>query len=44
MPTPSAPTGTAPITHPDQFFIDGEWLAPSGGSFIDVLDSNTEDL
>jgi len=40
----SIPTGTAAIKHPDRFFIDGEWAAPSGGSFIEVLDSNTENL
>jgi acyl-CoA reductase-like NAD-dependent aldehyde dehydrogenase len=44
MTTTSASAATAPIKHPDRFFIDGEWAVPSGGSFLEVLDSNTEDL
>ncbi|WP_031309551.1 aldehyde dehydrogenase [Sphingobium sp. C100] len=29
---------------PDQFFIGGEWVAPSSGSFIDVINPATEEL
>ena len=35
---------TAPVTHPDRFYIGGEWVAPSTDSMIDVIDSGTEDL
>jgi len=35
---------TAPVTHPDRFYIGGEWVAPSSDSMIDVIDSGTEDL
>jgi acyl-CoA reductase-like NAD-dependent aldehyde dehydrogenase len=40
-----ATTGTtAPVTHPDRFYIGGEWVAPSSDSTIDVIDSGTEEL
>ena len=35
---------TAPVTHPDRFFIGGEWVAPSSDATIDVIDSGTEEL
>jgi aldehyde dehydrogenase (NAD+) len=34
----------APIRHADRFFIDGEWVEPSSGSTIDVIDSSTEQV
>ncbi|MBV9951520.1 MAG: aldehyde dehydrogenase family protein, partial [Acidimicrobiia bacterium] len=33
-----------PLGHPDQFFIGGQWVAPSSGSAFDVIDSSTEEL
>ena len=35
---------TAPIKHPDRFFIDGSWAAPSSAAKIDVINSATEEL
>jgi aldehyde dehydrogenase (NAD+) len=35
---------TAPVSHPDRFFIGGEWVAPSSDAVIDVIDSGTEEL
>ncbi|SFF82848.1 Acyl-CoA reductase [Novosphingobium sp. CF614] len=37
-------TATAPIAHPDRFFVGGEWIAPSTAKTIDVLNSGTENL
>ena len=34
---------TAPIRHSDRFFIGGEWVEPSSGATIDVIDSGTEE-
>jgi acyl-CoA reductase-like NAD-dependent aldehyde dehydrogenase len=34
---------TAPIRHADRFYIGGEWVAPSSGATIDVIDSGTEE-
>jgi acyl-CoA reductase-like NAD-dependent aldehyde dehydrogenase len=34
----------APLRHPDRFFIGGEWVEPSSGSTIGVIDSNSEQL
>ena len=34
----------APVSHPDRFFIGGEWVAPSSDAMIDVIDSGTEEL
>jgi aldehyde dehydrogenase (NAD+) len=34
----------APIQHPNQFFIDGEWVQPSTSSVIDVIQPATEQL
>ena len=34
----------APIKHPDRFFIDGSWAAPSSAAKIDVINSATEEL
>lgn len=34
----------SPLAHPDRFFIDGEWAAPSSASKIDVINSGTEEL
>ena len=31
------------IRHPDKFFIDGEWIAPSSDSRIDVISPSTEE-
>ena len=35
---------TAPIKHPDRFFIDGSWAAASSAAKIDVVSSSTEEL
>jgi aldehyde dehydrogenase (NAD+) len=35
---------SSPLAHPDRFFIDGEWVAPSSASEIDVINSGTEEL
>jgi acyl-CoA reductase-like NAD-dependent aldehyde dehydrogenase len=35
---------TAPIEHPDRFFIDGDWAAPSSNAKINVINSGTEEL
>ncbi len=37
-------TTTAPLRHPDRFFIGGQWVAPSSDAAFDVIDSGTEDL
>jgi aldehyde dehydrogenase (NAD+) len=34
----------APLRHADRFFIGGEWVLPSSGAKIDVIDSGTEQL
>jgi aldehyde dehydrogenase (NAD+) len=34
----------APLRHPDRFFIGGEWVQPSSGTMIDVIDSGTEEV
>ncbi|MBL7499159.1 aldehyde dehydrogenase [Frankia sp. CNm7] len=34
----------AQLRHPDRFFIDGTWVAPSSGALLDVVDSNTEEV
>jgi aldehyde dehydrogenase (NAD+) len=39
-----ASKATAPIQHADRFFIGGQWVAPSSGSIISVIDSSTEEL
>jgi aldehyde dehydrogenase (NAD+) len=33
-----------PLRHADRLFIGGEWIPPSSGSVIDVIDSGTEQL
>jgi aldehyde dehydrogenase (NAD+) len=33
-----------PLRHPDSFFIDGDWVAPSSDATIDVIDSSTEQV
>ncbi len=35
---------TAPLSHPDRFFIGGQWVEPSSDQTIDVVDSGTEEL
>jgi acyl-CoA reductase-like NAD-dependent aldehyde dehydrogenase len=37
-------SSTAPIAHPDRFFIDGSWTTPSSDAKIDVINSATEEL
>ena len=37
-------SASAPIKHPDRFFIDGSWAAPSSAAKIDVVNSATEEL
>src|ERR1700733_7550717 len=34
----------APLRNADRFFIGGEWVQPSSGATIDVIDSATEEL
>jgi acyl-CoA reductase-like NAD-dependent aldehyde dehydrogenase len=34
----------APVRHPDQLFIGGEWVEPASDATIDVIDSGTEEL
>jgi aldehyde dehydrogenase (NAD+) len=34
----------SPVKHPDRFFINGQWAAPSGASKIDVINCATEEL
>src|SRR5271154_7066641 len=33
-----------PLGNTDRFFIGGEWVKPSSGATIDVIDSGTEEL
>jgi acyl-CoA reductase-like NAD-dependent aldehyde dehydrogenase len=40
----STAPSAAPIEHPDRFFIDGAWAAPSSAAKIEVIDSATEQL
>ena len=40
----TANTTSAPVSHPDRFFIGGEWVAPSSDATIDVIDPGTEEL
>ena len=35
---------TAPVAHPDQLFIGGEWVSPSSSATIDVIDSSNEEV
>jgi acyl-CoA reductase-like NAD-dependent aldehyde dehydrogenase len=35
---------TAPVAHPDRFFIGGEWVVPSSNAKIDVIDSHSEEV
>jgi betaine-aldehyde dehydrogenase len=35
---------SAPLAHPDQLFIGGEWVAPSTDALIDVIAPATEEL
>jgi aldehyde dehydrogenase (NAD+) len=35
---------SAPLKHPDRFFIDGTWAAASSDKKIDVINSGTEEL
>jgi acyl-CoA reductase-like NAD-dependent aldehyde dehydrogenase len=35
---------SAPLRHADRFFIGGEWVEPSSGDVIDVIDSTSEQL
>ena len=35
---------TAPVQHADRFFIGGEWVEPTSGATLDVIDSGTEDV
>jgi aldehyde dehydrogenase (NAD+) len=34
----------APLRNTDRFFIGGEWVRPSSGAMIDVIDSDTEEV
>ena len=35
---------SAPVRHSDRFYIGGQWVAPSSGAKISVIDSDTEQL
>ncbi|HWC35074.1 MAG TPA: aldehyde dehydrogenase [Mycobacteriales bacterium] len=35
---------TAPVAHPDRFFIGGDWVTPSSTAMIDVIDSSNEEV
>jgi len=35
---------SVPIRHPDLFFIGGQWVTPSSGATIDVIDSHSEEV
>jgi aldehyde dehydrogenase (NAD+) len=35
---------SVPVRNPEQLFIGGEWVEPSSGARIDVIDSGTEEL
>ena len=35
---------TVPLRHADKFFIGGNWVAPSSGATIEVIDSSTEEI
>jgi acyl-CoA reductase-like NAD-dependent aldehyde dehydrogenase len=35
---------TAPVAHPDRFFIDGDWVTPSSSATFDVIDSASEEV
>jgi acyl-CoA reductase-like NAD-dependent aldehyde dehydrogenase len=35
---------TAPVVHPDRFYIGGEWVTPSSTATIDVIDSSNEEV
>src|SRR3984885_13540031 len=35
---------SVPIRHPDRFFIGGQWVTPSSGATINVVDSHSEDV
>src|ERR1700730_5238946 len=35
---------SAPIGHTDRFYIGGQWVTPSSGAVIDVIDPGTEEL
>jgi aldehyde dehydrogenase (NAD+) len=40
----TATSTTAPVKHPNRFFIDGEWAAPSSTAKINVINCATEAL
>jgi len=35
---------TIPLRHPDRFYINGEWVSPSGSGTFEVLDCSTEEV
>ena len=37
-------SATNMISHPEHFFIGGDWVSPSGGATIDVISPATEDV
>jgi aldehyde dehydrogenase (NAD+) len=36
--------GQAPLRHPDRLFIGGEWVEPSSGAMIQVVNPSTEEV
>lgn len=39
-----SPLAPPPLRHPGRFLIGGEWVEPSSGDTLDVIDSVTEEL
>lgn len=35
---------TVPVLHPNQFYIDGQWVSPTSDARIDVIDSTSEEV
>jgi aldehyde dehydrogenase (NAD+) len=39
----AAPRSAAPVDHPNEFFIGGEWVDPSSDALIQVINPTTEE-
>lgn len=37
-------TTTSPVRHPERLFVDGDWVTPSSGALLDVIDPGSEKL
>ena len=40
----SSTSNSVNIKHPDRFYVDGQWIQPSTGKTINVLNSGTEEI